>query len=133
MVSSYAINETRRRIFINFIYMTTSVRFCLSYGPIKWDFMAFKTTRKCFADTDIVNNDLQWVQHITVLRSISQKISFLVQNSGVAAYFCQTCWTILQSKNICWLLNFISPSAACGEIMQRFWKIGHNYKSVLKL
>ena len=26
--------------FINFNEMTTSVRFCLSYDPLKWDFMA---------------------------------------------------------------------------------------------
>ena len=37
-----------------------SVRFCLSYDPLKWDFMAFKmniiSIRKYIADTDVVND-----------------------------------------------------------------------------
>ena len=40
--------------------MTTSVRFCLSYDTLKLDFIAFKmdiiSTRKCIADTDVVND-----------------------------------------------------------------------------
>ena len=39
--------------------MTTSVRFCLSYDPLKWDFVAFKIKiilkRKCIVDTDVVH------------------------------------------------------------------------------
>ena len=39
--------------------MTTSVRFCLSYDPLKLDFIAFKMScisiRKCIVDTDVVN------------------------------------------------------------------------------
>ena len=40
--------------------MTTSVGFCLSYGPIKWDFIAFKmkiiTIRTRVVDTGVVND-----------------------------------------------------------------------------
>ena len=40
--------------------MIISVRFCLSYDPLKWDFMAFKmniiSIRKYIADTDVVND-----------------------------------------------------------------------------
>ena len=40
--------------------MTTSVKFCLSYDPFRWDFIAFKTNiislRKCTADMDVVND-----------------------------------------------------------------------------
>ena len=36
------------------------VRFCLLYGPFKWDFIAFKTNiislRKRFVDMDVVND-----------------------------------------------------------------------------
>ena len=39
--------------------MTTSVRFCLSYDPLKWDFIAFKMgdilRRKRIVDMDVVN------------------------------------------------------------------------------
>ena len=40
--------------------MTTSVRFCLSYDPLKLDFIAFKvddiSRRKRIDDTDVVND-----------------------------------------------------------------------------
>ena len=40
--------------------MTTSVRFCLSYDPFKWDFVVFKmnniSIRKRIADMDVVND-----------------------------------------------------------------------------
>ena len=40
--------------------MTTSVRFSLSYDPLKWDFIAFKmnflSTRKRNVDIDVVND-----------------------------------------------------------------------------
>ena len=40
--------------------MTTSVKVCLSYYPLKWVFIAFKLNiillRKCIADTDVVND-----------------------------------------------------------------------------
>ena len=40
--------------------MTTSVRFCLSYDPLKLDFIALKMSfisiRKCIVDTDVVND-----------------------------------------------------------------------------
>ena len=55
---------------------------------------------------------------LPLLRSISKKISFLVQNGGETAYFRQKCWAISQSKYVGWLLNFIRPSAGCGEIMR---------------
>ena len=39
--------------------MITSVRFCLSYEPFKWDFIAFKmdiiSLRKHIVDTNVVN------------------------------------------------------------------------------
>ena len=39
--------------------MTTSLRFCLSYEPLKWDFMTFITNiismSKCIGETDVVN------------------------------------------------------------------------------
>ena len=40
--------------------MTTSVRFCLSYNSLKWNFIAFKmnisSIRKRIVDTDVVND-----------------------------------------------------------------------------
>ena len=37
-----------------------SLRFCLSYDRLKWDFIAFKmniiSLRKCNVDTDVVND-----------------------------------------------------------------------------
>ena len=46
--------------FINFSLMTMSVRFCLSYDPLKWNFIAFKMNiisfRKRIVDMDDVNN-----------------------------------------------------------------------------
>ena len=40
--------------------MTTSVRFCLSYDPLKWDSIAFNmniiSIRKCIVDTDVVDD-----------------------------------------------------------------------------
>ena len=40
--------------------MTTSVRFCLSYDPLKRDFISFKmnniSVRKCTADTDVISD-----------------------------------------------------------------------------
>ena len=61
VVISYEIYETSLRRVSKFSFeMTTSVRFCLSYGPIKWDFIAFKmnitSIRKRIVDTDNVND-----------------------------------------------------------------------------
>ena len=40
--------------------MTTGVRFCVSYDPLKWDFIAVTigniSRRKGIADTDVVND-----------------------------------------------------------------------------
>ena len=40
--------------------MTTSVRFCISYDPLKLDFIAYKmniiSIRKCIVDTDVVSD-----------------------------------------------------------------------------
>ena len=45
--------------------MTMSVRFCLSYDPLKWDFIAFKvniiSTRKRIVDTGVVNDNVNYV------------------------------------------------------------------------
>ena len=38
-------------------YETTSVRFCLSYDPLKCNFIAFKMNTLGIADTDVVNDD----------------------------------------------------------------------------
>ena len=58
-VISYKIYETSLRRISSISYeMTTSVRFCLSYDPFKWDFIAFKvniiSTRQRIVDTDVV-------------------------------------------------------------------------------
>ena len=55
VVISYEIYETSlRRI------LKKSVRFCLSYDPLKWNFIAFKmniiSIRKRVVDTDVVND-----------------------------------------------------------------------------
>ena len=56
MVISYEIYETS----LWRVEMTTSVGFCLSYGPFKWDFITVKivniSRRKRFVDTDVVND-----------------------------------------------------------------------------
>ena len=61
VVISYEIYETSLRRVSQFSYeMTTSVRFCLSYDPLKWDIIAFKmhiiSIRKCNVDTDVIND-----------------------------------------------------------------------------
>ena len=44
--------------------MTTSVRFCLSYDPLKWDFIAFKlniiSLKKRIVDMNVVNDATRW-------------------------------------------------------------------------
>ena len=56
MVISYEIYETS----LHKLHMTTSVRFCLSFDPLKWNFIALKmntiSKRKCVVDTDFVND-----------------------------------------------------------------------------
>ena len=43
VVISYEIYETSlRRVSLISYELTASVRFCLSYDPLKWDFIAFK-------------------------------------------------------------------------------------------
>ena len=50
--------------------MTTSVRFCLSYDPLKLDFIAFKMSftskRKCIAYTDVVSDVTYTPQSVIV-------------------------------------------------------------------
>ena len=40
--------------------VTTYERFCFSYDPLKWDFIAFKMNiilkRKCIVDSDVIND-----------------------------------------------------------------------------
>ena len=54
--------------FIWRVYKFHSVRFCLSYDSLKWDFTAFKmnviSIRKCTADTDVVNDVTNMRQNI---------------------------------------------------------------------
>ena len=76
--------------------MTTSVRFCLSYGPLQWDFIAFKVNmisiRKRIVDMDVVND-------VTCTRQrgpgrVAQSVGHLTRKSevlgsipGLATYF----------------------------------------------
>ena len=61
MVISYEVYETSlRRVLLSSYEMTTSVRFYLSYDPLKRDFIAFKMNivlrRKRIFGTDVVND-----------------------------------------------------------------------------
>ena len=61
MVNSYEIYETSLQRVSTISYeMTTSVRFCLTYNPLKWDFIAFKmniiSIRNHIADMIVVND-----------------------------------------------------------------------------
>ena len=51
--------------------MTMSVRFCLSYDPLKWDFIAFKNNiislRKRIADMDVIN-DVTYTRQSVITR-----------------------------------------------------------------
>ena len=51
--------------------MKTSVRFCLLYNPINWDFIAFKmiifSIRKRIADIDVIN-DVTFTFKIVITR-----------------------------------------------------------------
>ena len=53
--------------------MTTRVRFCLSYDPLKWDFIAFKmnkiSIRKRIIDTDVVN-DVTFTRQSVITRVV---------------------------------------------------------------
>ena len=52
--------EDLTRVVISYEMYETSVRFCLSYDHLKWDFIAFKmniiSLRKRIVDTDVVND-----------------------------------------------------------------------------
>ena len=58
-VMKQAFNEPSAS-FINPYEMTTSVRFCLSYDPLKWVSIGFEVNiisiRKCIVDMDVVND-----------------------------------------------------------------------------
>ena len=58
MVVSFEMRLWRVSFF--FYEMTMSVRFCLSYDPLKWDFITFKMKfiliRKDIVDMDVVND-----------------------------------------------------------------------------
>ena len=61
VVISYEIYKTSlRQVSLISYEMTTKVRFCESYDPLKWDFIAFKTNlisvRKQTVDTDVAND-----------------------------------------------------------------------------
>ena len=53
--------------------MTMSVRFCLSYDPLKLDFIALKvdniSRRKHIADTDVVN-DVTYMRQSVITRVV---------------------------------------------------------------
>ena len=56
VVISYEMYGEFRKLHLK---LTTSVRFCLSYDHLKWDFIAFKmntfSKSKCIVVTDVVN------------------------------------------------------------------------------
>ena len=53
--------------------MTTSVRFCLSYDPLEWDFIAFRmhiiSIRKRIVDTDVVH-DVTYTRKSVITRVV---------------------------------------------------------------
>ena len=53
--------------------MTISVRFCLSYDPIKWDFITFKmnitSKQKRIVNTDVVN-DVTYTRQSVITRVV---------------------------------------------------------------
>ena len=74
VVISYEICETRlRRVSIISYEMPTSVRFCLSYDPLKQDFIAFRMMgiliRKCIVDMDVVN-DITYTHQSAITRVV---------------------------------------------------------------
>ena len=79
----YEIYETSLRRVSSVSYvMTTSVRFCLSYDPLKWNFTAFKTNiisiRKQIVDTNVVNDVTCTRQSVTtrvVIRFLGHTLS----------------------------------------------------------
>ena len=60
------------------LHITTSVRFCLSYDPLNWDFIAFKlniiSLRKRIFDMDFVNNDVTCTRKSVITRVFIQFI-----------------------------------------------------------
>ena len=60
VVISYEIYEMSRTLVVISYEMTTNVRFCLSYDPLKLDFIALEmeniSRRKRIVDTDAVND-----------------------------------------------------------------------------
>ena len=68
--------------------MTTSVRFCLSYDPLKLDFIAFKMgnilRRKRIVDKDVVNDIMsKWQSVITCGHTIFMTQRYPLNNSDV--------------------------------------------------
>ena len=57
--------------------MTTSVRFCLSYDPLRWNFIALKMNRisksKRIADTDVVTDVTCMRQSVLLHKKLCQK------------------------------------------------------------
>ena len=47
--------------------MTTSVRFCLLYGPLKWDFITFKMGNSSRKKSHVVN-DVTSTRHSVITR-----------------------------------------------------------------
>ena len=62
--------------------MTKSIRFCLSYDPLNWDFIVYKmnniSIRKRIVDTDVVNAVIarfpfvDWVELLEACQSMSK-------------------------------------------------------------
>ena len=55
--------------------MTMSVRFCLSYDPLKWDFITFKmnitSLRKSIVDMDVVH-DVSYTRQSVITHVVIQ-------------------------------------------------------------
>ena len=73
MVISYEIYEKSILRVSEISYeMTTSIRFCLLYDPLQWDFIAFKmnniSIRKCSFYMDVVNDVTRTRQSVITLR-----------------------------------------------------------------
>ena len=121
--------------------MTTSVRFCLSYDPLKWDFIAFKMNviliRKLIVDMNVVNDVTcmrQSVMTRVVIRFYDMTYDitatsydnwiYSIPSSEFNAYLKQIKSNCLQWKNIVffhwWRIQFISFHCSKQRLFQQF-------------
>ena len=85
--------------------MVTSVRFCLSYAPLKHDFITFKmnfiSIRKCIVDTDVVID--MYAQKVIII-TFCTCMSLLNYTCGHAIFMTQR-YPLKNSDDIRELLN----------------------------